>query len=99
MAWLFQERGIYKIGFRLNGVFVKRSLRTRDGNRAKGLKARLEANLFDLEHGRISLPEGGDLLVFLLSDGRAAAKPLITRSLTLKQLFDAYFASLPDRAK
>ena len=41
------------------------------------------------------MPEGADVAAFLLSDGRALAKPTLPKMRTLKQLLDAYMAAIP----
>ena len=44
------------------------------------------------------MPEGADVAAFLLSDGRAMARPMLPKMRTLQQLLDAYMGSLPDGA-
>lgn len=99
-SWLIcdEQSEVWKIGFRWGGRLYKRSLGTTDGGRAKALHERVNAALFDLKHGRMSVPPGADLLTFLLSDGRQNT-PQPATSLTLKALFDAFNAALPDGAK
>jgi integrase len=99
-AWLIQDNGVWKIGFRWEGKLYKRSLKTTDEGRANGLKERVSANLFDLEQGRLQVPPGADLLTFLLTDGKKTERKDPTKKpLTLKAIFDAYHAALPSGAK
>lgn len=99
-AWLIQENGVWKIGFRWEGKLHKRSLKTTDEARANGLKERASANLFDLEQGRLQVPPGADLLTFLLTDGKKSERKVPSvKPLTLTGLFDAYEAVLPSGAK
>src|SRR4051794_26504107 len=62
--------GRYRIIFTYSGDRFFVSLKTKNLKEATASLARLEENLHDLERGRISLPYGADLDVFLLSDGK-----------------------------
>jgi len=101
-AWLIQESGIFKLGFRWPpgraGKLFKRSLKTTDEGKAKILLGRANANLSDLELGRLELPADADILTFLLTDGRkTTAKPRPIA--TLAKVCEEYLASLPQGAK
>src|SRR5688500_17415287 len=97
-AWLIDNNGNFSVGFRYAGMAYKRSLKTRDERAAESLLKRIEANLHDLENGRLEFPQGADLLTFLLTDGRkATAKPV--RLVTLKQVADRLHSNLPAGAK
>ena len=99
-AWLIQENGVWKVGFRWEGKLHKRSLKTTEEGRANALKERVSANLFDLEQGRLQVPPGADLLTFLLTDGKKTERKVPSaKPLTLKGLFDAYEAARPNGAK
>jgi hypothetical protein len=99
-AWLLQENGVWKIGFRWEGKLYKRSLKTKDESRANGLKERASANLFDLEQGRLQVPPGSDLLTFLLTDGKKTERKVPSaKPLTFEGLFDGYEAAMPSGAK
>lgn len=100
MPWLEQRpNGRYHIAFRLRGLKLKKSLRTCDARTAAARLHQLEENLRLLEKGRIELPPDADIVTFLLSDGKlpTAIGPL-SKLRTLRQLVDAYFASLPEGA-
>ena len=98
MAWLIQEKGLWKVGFRWAGRLYKRSLKTPSEEQANIQLGRINANLHDLELGRLDLPEGADLLAFLLTDGRkVTTKP--QRVVMLGELLDTYIKSVPENAK
>lgn len=98
MAWLEQDTrtGIFKVALRLADGKFKRSLQTTDRNEAQALRGTVENTLTAIERGWLTVPEGTDLGDFLLSGGKALAKPKVPRTLKLSELFAQYFASLPD---
>lgn len=96
MASLEQRNGRFRLIFRLGGAKFSRTLRTTVPKEAAATLARLEDNLRRLELGLLTLPESADPVVFLLSDGRTAEGPRIVAVRTLRQLFDLYFASIPE---
>src|SRR5476651_979502 len=95
MPSLEQRNGRFRIVFRFAGQKLSRSLKTKDEDDALGTFARLQDNLRRAELGHLAVPEGADVAAFLLSDGRAVAKPILSKVRTLKQLLDAYMATLP----
>jgi integrase len=98
MAWLIQEKGLWKLGFRWAGKLYKRSLKTTSEEQANILLGRVNANLHDVELGRLEPPEGADLLAFLLTDGRkVTTKP--QRVVTLGKLLEEYIESVPEGSK
>lgn len=61
------------------------------------LRGTVESTLTAIERGWLTVPEGIDFGEFLVSGGKAVAQPSVpARLLTLAQLFEEYFASLPD---
>lgn len=103
MASLEKRGDTYRIVFRFRGIKYSRALDTRNERDAEASRKRVEANLYDLETGRLIAPQGVDLLSLLLGDGRApqrpeavAVEPKRAEELTLAALFEAYFAKLPD---
>jgi integrase len=99
-AWLIEGNGSFSVGFRIGKKLYKRSLKTGDRKDAEAVRGRIEANLLELERGRLTLPEGADPFVFLCSDGKAVARPQApAQVLTLAQLFSRYFEALPDGAR
>jgi hypothetical protein len=95
MPSLEQRNGHFRIVFRFGGQKLTRSLKTKDEDDAHGAFARLQDNLRRAELGHLAVPEGADVAAFLLSDGRALAKPTLPKIRSLKQLLNAYMASLP----
>ena len=96
MAGLELRNGRYNVIVRFGGQRFVRSLKTDDEEEAMSRKMRLEENIRLVESGRLQLPEGADVITFLLSDGKLAQKPVADRTLTLSQLFDAFFAAIPE---
>jgi hypothetical protein len=91
MAWLETEKsGRFKVCFRHGGQKFKKALKTSDPGDANALVGRLEENLRLLERGRLELPHGADLAVFLLPDGKLSAKPKTARVFTLTELQALY---------
>jgi hypothetical protein len=76
MAWLDKDpSGFFHVCFRLGERKLKRSLRTKNDRQANAACLRLEENLRLVELGCLELPSGGDIPVFLLTDGRLNGKP------------------------
>jgi len=98
MPSLELRNGRFRIVLRFAGEKFSRSLKTGNEDDAQGSFARLQDNLRRADLGHLVVPEGADVAAFLLSDGRALAKPTLPKLRTLKQLLDAYMASLPDGA-
>lgn len=99
MAWLQKyPSGTYHINFRFGGCKFKRSLKTKSKSEAQLRLQRLEETVRLVEGGWLEIPELGEVTDFLLSDGRLASKPKVTKSLSLTELFDRYYASLPNGA-
>lgn len=97
MAWLQEDpSGNYHISFRFGGRKFKRSLRTSRAKEARSRLDRLEENMRLVEAGRIELSADADIPTFLLSDGKLNGKLVFIQPLTIKELFDNFFASLPD---
>jgi integrase len=95
MAWKELERsGVYHVGLRLGGRKFTRSLNTSDEVEADSAVACIEENLRLIERGRLEIPKGADLMSFLLSNGKVSA-PISVEAVTLRELFDQYFAALP----
>ena len=86
--------GTFHIIIRFSSKRYKRSLKTKDRRKALAMKARAEETALLIEQGRIELPESADVPTFLLSDGKLAAKKVVSES-RLSQLFDGYFDALP----
>lgn len=98
MAWLEKRGSRYHLNLEFRGQHLSRSLRTTDRKEAEGCLKRAEANLTEVERGRLAIPPGADIVVFLLSDGDAACRPAYESPTSLKELFQQYEA-LPDGVK
>ena len=98
MASLEKRGGSFRVVFRFGGVKFSRGLSTSNEKAALSAVAQLEDNLRRIELGVLAVPEGADIVAFLLSDGRVDQKPQLQGrpNLTLKQLFERCFAALPD---
>lgn len=99
-AWLIEERGIFKFGFRYAGKLYKKSLKTKNKVTAEAKLGVVNRNLEYLEEGVTPLPDDADLPTFLMTGGkRTEAKITLSEKLTLKKLFDLYDAAQPEGAK
>src|SRR5262249_2722350 len=99
MAWREQRSGLYRVAFRHGGRKLHYSVGSDNQKEAKACLARLEENLRLVERGRLEVPPGADLAVFLVTDGKLNAKPVIDQPLTLEEVFDRYETLLPEGAK
>jgi len=99
MAWLEQRSGLYRVAFRHGGRKLHYSVGSDNQKEAKACMARLEENLRLVERGRLEVPAGADLAVFLVTDGKLNAKPVIDQALTLAEVFERYETQLPEGAK
>ncbi len=95
MASLENRTGFYNIVFRFGGHKFTRSLKTRSKREAESRKQRLEENMRLVESGRIEIPSDADISAFLLSDGKIARKPRVTKVITIERLFEEFFSNLP----
>ncbi len=102
MASLENRTGYFNVVFRFGGKKYTRSLHTDDEKEANRLLANLEQTVRDVKSGRISLPPDADIPTFLLSDGKLTT-PHVSNSdsiseiqLSLRDLFESFFVSLPD---
>lgn len=98
MAWLEKRADRYRINYRFGDRKQQVSLRTEDAKEADACLHRFEENLRLVERGRLEVPPGADLGVFLLSDGKLNHRPVADKPLTLKEFFDHYLENHPDGA-
>src|SRR4051812_34857370 len=96
MATIEKRGNSFRLVFRFAGKRFRRSLKTNDHTAAQSALARLKDNLRRVELGLLDVPGNADIMTFLVSDGRTAAVTRPKANLTLKQLFDSYFAAIPD---
>lgn len=95
MAGLEVRNGRYNLILRFGGKRFVRSLKTDDEDEALAKKLRVEENIRLVESGRLTIPDGADVVTFLLSDGKLNKKPVVKGSLTIPQLFTAFWEALP----
>jgi hypothetical protein len=102
MAGLHKDpaSGFYRIQFRYGGRQFNKSLKTKDEREAESIRGRVDETLSLLQRGRITIPDGADVGLFILSDGKVTAKPVAeplqdATALTLGKLIDTYLASPP----
>jgi hypothetical protein len=93
------ETGIYRIQFRYGGRQFQKSLGTTKAVKADAMKAQVEETLPDLLRGRLTLPSGADLWVFLRSGGKFDKKPELPKLMTLGRPFELCDAKLTEGAK
>lgn len=99
MAWL-ERRGVsYRIAFRFRGGKFNVNLKATDAKEADGCLARLEENLRLVERGRLAVPAGADLGLFLLSDGKLDRPVEVVRPVRLAEMFDLYRTEFTAGAK
>jgi integrase len=95
MAWLEQRGDQFHLGIRIGDRKLKRSLQTNNPDEAQRTVARVERRLKLIEQGDLVLPEGADLVTFLLSDGKLAQPVNVSVGLSLKTLCDDYLTQMP----
>jgi integrase len=98
MAWIEKRGSRYHLNLEFRGQHFSRSLRTSNRKEADGCRKRAEANLTEVERGRLHIPPGTDLILFLLSDGEANERPAFDKPTSLGELFKQY-GTLPDGVK
>ena len=99
MASIEQRGKRFRLIFRFNQKkhFVNlKSVNRRDAEICQG---RLEENLLLVERGRLAVPTGADLGLFLLTDGRLEKKVEVTRVPTLASMFERYQTTFTAGAK
>jgi integrase len=96
MASLENRTGYFNIVFRFGGRKFTRSLGTRHRREAETRAERLEENIRLVESGRLTVPRDADIATFLLSDGKIDQKIKVARPTSLTELFEAFFAGLPE---
>lgn len=99
MAWLEKRAERYRINYRFGGRKQQVSLRTTDATEAEGCLHRFEENLRLVERGRLEIPPGADIGVFLLSDGKLNHRLSVVAPLTIKEFFEHYSQHHPEGAK
>jgi integrase len=99
MAWLERRGDRFRAVFRFRGQRFNVNLKAADEREAKSCLARLEENLRLVERGRMAVPTGADLGLFLLSDGKLEQPVEVARSVRLDEMFDLYRTEFTAGAK
>jgi integrase len=90
MASLEQRGKQFRVIFRLGGIKHSVSVKAADRREAEGCRNRVEENVRLVERGRLTIPEGADVGLFLVSDGRLEKKVEYVRPTRISELFQAY---------
>ncbi len=99
MAWLERRGERYRIVFRFRGDKFNVNLKATDPKEAEGCLARLEETLRLVERGRLIVPAGADLGLFLLSDGKLEQPVDVARPVRLDEIFTTYRTEFTAGAK
>jgi integrase len=99
MAWLERRGERYRAVFRIRGERYHFNLKAADDREADACLARLEENLRLVERGRLAVPPGADLGLFLLSDGRLDRPVEVVKPVRLAEMFDTYRTEFTAGAK
>lgn len=92
----------YIVCFRFGDRLYNRSLGEVTPGEAEARKKRVEATIYDINIGRLTVPPAADAGLFILSDGKLAEKlkaVVQDEPVTLKKLWEQYKADLPEGAK
>ncbi len=93
MASLEQRGNRYRVAFRHGGQKYQVAVKAGDGKEAEACLARLEENLRLVERGRLTIPEGADVGLFLLSDGKLEQRVKTVKVMTVGELVAKYKAT------
>ena len=99
MASLEQRGNRFRAIFRLGGAKHSVSVKAADRKDAEAGLVRLEENLRLVERGRLVIPDGADVGLYLVSDGRLEQKVETARTTRLAELFRAYRENFTAGAK
>jgi integrase len=99
MAWIEQRCQRFRLAFRFNDEKHTVNLKSANRKDAEACKARLEDNLRLVERGRLVVPPGADLGLFLMTDGKLERPVAIVRVPTLAALFANYQTNFTAGAK
>ncbi len=93
MASLELRANRYRVAFRLGGQKHHVTVKTADRKEAEACLGRLEENLRLVERGRLTIPDGADVGLFLLSDGRLEQRVKAVKVMTVGELVATYRAT------
>jgi len=92
----FPNRTSYRLVFRLHGRKFGQTLDAASEENAKLILASAEKTLALIAEGRVAIPPGADIGLFVATDGRITQKPTQGNLLPLGELFDEYVTGNPD---
>ncbi len=92
----FPNRTSYRLVFRHEGRKYGHTLDATTESDAKHILASAERTLALIAEGRVTIPAGADVGLFVATDGRVAQKPTSSNTLPLGELFDEYVKSNPE---
>jgi integrase len=90
MATVERRNGRFRLIFYLTGKRYSASLRTADPREADAIAGSAERTLMLLQQGVLTVPEGADLVPFVLSGGKLTERPKPPPALRLGELCDRY---------
>lgn len=93
MASLEQRGNRYRVAFRLGGQKHQVAVKASDSKEAEACLARLEENLRLVERGRLTIPDGADVGLLLLSDGKLEQRVKTVKVMTVGELVAKYKAT------
>jgi integrase len=93
MASLENRGSRYRLAFRFGGIKYQVGLKNADRKEAEACLARLEENLRLVERGRLTIPDGADTGLFLLSDGKLEQRVKVIKALTVGELVAKYHST------
>jgi integrase len=99
MASLELRGNRFRVIFRLGGRKHHVSVKATDRQDAEACLVRLEENLRLVERGRITVPPGADVGLFLLSDGKLEQPVEVARPVRLAEMFESYRTQFTTGAK
>ncbi len=95
MAWIEQHGERFHVAFRIGDRRFKKTLKTADRRAADALAQRIDERLRLIEAGHIVLPDGADLVAYLMYDGRLEQTVSIEKKIgrTLGEIIPEYLTS------
>jgi integrase len=99
MASLEKRGQRFRIAFRIGGRKHHISIKTTDPSEANSCLNRLAENLRLVERGRLNIPDGADVGLFLLSDGKLNRPVEVKKVVSLGDMIGHYLVTFTTGAK
>ena len=96
MASLETRNGWYRIIFYVGRKEYRRSLQTQDPKQAEIRKKAIESRIQLIDQGLLDVPDGVDLPVFIMSEGKRSELFRAPERQTLRQVIDRYLRAHPE---